>query len=74
MTYSKDYFEDIKYLADMINHELGIMIEHTELIKPNHLDTDYYEGIERGFKDARNIVNDIMNKALSMQLKMKREE
>ena len=65
---SKEYIENIKYLADMINHELGIMIEHTELIKANHLNKDYYEGIARGFKDARNIVNDTINKALFMQL------
>ena len=71
MPYSKEYIENIKYIADMIDFELDIISEHIELIKPNHLDTDYYEGVERGIKDAHNIVSNIMHKALTMQLEVK---
>ena len=70
MKYTKDYFEGMKHLADAINYELDKKSLHNEIIKANYLDDDYYEGIARGLKEARYIVN----KVLSMQLEVKGEK
>ena len=70
MKYSKEYFEGMKRLADAINYELDKKSIHNEAIKANYLDDDYYEGVARGLKDARYIVD----KVLSMQLEVKGEK
>ena len=70
MKYNKDYFTGMEHLADAINYELDKKSMHNEVIKANYLDDDYHEGVARGLKDARYVVN----KVLSMQLEVKGEE
>ena len=70
MTYSKDYFEGMKHLADAISYELDKKSLHNEVIKTKYLDDDYYEGVAKGLKEAHFIVQ----KVLSMQLEVKAGE
>ena len=70
MKYSKEYFEGMKRLAGAINYELDKKSIHNEMIKANYLDDDYYEGVARGLKDARYVVN----KELSLLLEVEGEE
>ena len=67
MKYSKDYFTGMKHLADAINYEIDRISAKNEQFMEKYVDNDYFRGIERGFKDARKLVN----KVLCMQLEVK---
>lgn len=67
MKYSKDYFEGMKHLADAINYEIGRMSTKNEQLMEKYVYNDYFRGIERGLKDARKLVNNILH----MQLEVK---
>ena len=67
MKYNKDYFTGMKHLADAINYEIGRMSTKNEQFMEKYVDNDYFRGIERGLKDARKAVDNILH----MQLEVK---
>ena len=70
MTYNKDYFTGMEHIVAAINYEIGRMSTKNEQFMEKYVDNDYFRGIERGLKDARKLVNDI----LYIHLKMKGDE
>ena len=60
MTYNKDYFTGMEHIVAAINYEIGRMLTKNEQFMEKYVDNDYFRGIERGLKDARKLVNDIL--------------
>ena len=60
MTYNKDYFTGMEHIVAAINYEIGRMSTKNEQFMEKYVDNDYFRGIERGLKDARKLVNDIL--------------
>ena len=60
MKYSKDYFTGMEHIVAAINYEIGRMSTKNEQFMEKYVDNDYFRGIERGLKDARKLVNDIL--------------
>ena len=60
MTYSKEYFEGMEHIVAAINYEIGRMSTKNEQFMEKYVDNDYFRGIERGLKDARKLVNNIL--------------
>ena len=61
MTYNKDYFTGMEHIVAAINYEIGRMSTKNEQFMEKYVDNDYFRGIERGLKDARKLVNDILH-------------
>lgn len=60
MKYNKDYFTGMEHIVAAINHEISRMSTKNEQFMEKYVDNDYFRGIERGLKDARKLVNDIL--------------
>ena len=60
MKYNKDYFTGMEHIVAAINYEIGRMSTKNEQFMEKYVDNDYFRGIERGLKDARKLVNDIL--------------
>lgn len=60
MAYSKDYFTGMEHIVSAINYEISRMSTKNEQFMEKYVDNDYFRGIERGLKDARKLVNDIL--------------
>ena len=60
MKYNKDYFTGTEHIVAAINYEIGRMSTKNEQFMEKYVDNDYFRGIERGLKDARKLVNDIL--------------
>lgn len=61
MKYNKDYFTGMEHIVAAINYEIGRMSTKNEQFMEKYVDNDYFRGIERGLKDARKLVNDILH-------------
>lgn len=67
MIYNEDYLTGMEHIAEAITHEIDRLDKYYHEKGKNFYESDYYYGIARGLKEARNAVD----RTLSILLEVK---